>query len=215
MKTKELIRQLQEADPSGEIECCVNNADIHFVNVEPAYWDGCLQVLKRDETNPYYNIIGAKYTSKGDKVVIRPLSISDAVFENQDLPVEFEGLNPDREAGYKKRLDERRRQTEEISNDVERGFFVEYMVKKYANESGDFEPEEIKKLASEFHVENMDYRDPMPEDLLHLKVMSKISNDPNVPKVEVGASWHDKRCRQWDKEITLDFAEGKLVFKKT
>jgi len=31
MKVKELIRRLQEADPSGEIEACVDNIDIHFV----------------------------------------------------------------------------------------------------------------------------------------------------------------------------------------
>ena len=213
MKTKELIRQLQEADPSGELECCVNNADIHFVNVEPAYYDGCLQVLKRDESkSPYYNICGAKYTSVGDKVVIRPLSICDAVFEQQDLPVEFEGLNPDRAAGYKASVDKRRKQTEEINNDIERESFVEFMVKKYFVF---IDTEDIKKLASEFYVENMDYRDPSPDDLLHLKVMSKVSNDPNVPLQEVWASWHDRRCRQWDREFTIDFVEGgKLVLRK-
>ena len=31
MKIKDLIAALQEADPSGEIECCVGNVDIWYV----------------------------------------------------------------------------------------------------------------------------------------------------------------------------------------
>lgn len=44
MKTKELIKKLMEADPSGEIECCINNLDIHFVRLDPASYVGALQV---------------------------------------------------------------------------------------------------------------------------------------------------------------------------
>jgi hypothetical protein len=76
MKTKELIRLLQEQDPSGELECCVYNVDIHCVECLPAFYDGSLQVLKRDHSkNPYYNVIGAAYVDQGHKIVIKPLSI--------------------------------------------------------------------------------------------------------------------------------------------
>ncbi len=51
MKTKELIRQLQREDPSGELECCVDNSDIFFVEHLPAYYDGCLEVLVRDKSS--------------------------------------------------------------------------------------------------------------------------------------------------------------------
>jgi hypothetical protein len=34
MKTKEVIRQLQKQDPSGELEVCVNNEDIFFIEEE-------------------------------------------------------------------------------------------------------------------------------------------------------------------------------------
>ncbi len=94
MKTKELIRQLQEVDPSGEEECSVGNQDIHFVVKEPAYYDGCLQVLQRDETRNDYNIIGAKVTSEGDKIVIHTLSIRSAIWNaaasNETFPIEYD-----------------------------------------------------------------------------------------------------------------------------
>ena len=90
MKTKELIRQLQEADPSGEIEVCVGNIDIHFVERLPAYYDGRLEVLKRDEDCEYYNIIGGEFVAEGDKVMINTLMIEDAIWNNPDLPVSFE-----------------------------------------------------------------------------------------------------------------------------
>ena len=77
MKTKELIRQLQDADPSGEIEVCVGNVDIHFVERLEAYYDGTLQVLTRDETRKGYKIVGGKYKRTGSKINLHTLSISD------------------------------------------------------------------------------------------------------------------------------------------
>ena len=79
MKTKELIKRLQEIDPSGEIECCIMNMDIHFADLMPAYWDGTLEILKRDPDCKFYNIIGGKYTQNGPKIKIIPLSITDAI----------------------------------------------------------------------------------------------------------------------------------------
>ena len=72
MKTKELIRQLQEIDPSGDEECCIGNADIHFVDKLPAYYDGTLQILKRDDEG---NIIGGEFKKYGSKIVIRDYSL--------------------------------------------------------------------------------------------------------------------------------------------
>lgn len=79
MKTKELIRLLQEEDPSGEVECCIGNEDIHYVSTMPAYWDGRLQILTRDK---FYNITGGKVTSRGNKIKIHPLSIEDAIYNH-------------------------------------------------------------------------------------------------------------------------------------
>ena len=207
MKTKELIRQLQEADPSGELECCVQNADIHFVHIEPAYYDGCLQVLIRDESNPYYNIIGAKYVSKGDKIVIHPLSISDAIFENEHLPVDFSELSESRQAWYKERAEKKRKETRDINNDIERDYFAEYMVKRLVNFSEELEKTEVEEAAKEFYNANMGYEDKMPDDILHSKVKGKDG-------LEWHLSWHERRLKQWDREIKVDFIDGKLTITK-
>jgi hypothetical protein len=105
MKTRELIRQLQQADPSGELECCVDNHDIHFVRSQEAYWDGRLQVLARDPAKaPYYNVVGAKITAKGSKVVIVCLSIEDALCNDPSMPVDLSEAN-DRDGHYAAQVD--------------------------------------------------------------------------------------------------------------
>jgi len=97
MKTKELIQRLQEADPSGELECCVGNIDIYFITQEPAYYDGPLQVLTHDASlrDKAWSITGAKIVSSGTKVQIHTLSIEDVildeVYEEKDFPVTIEG----------------------------------------------------------------------------------------------------------------------------
>ena len=90
MKTKKLIELLQLEDPTGEREVCVGNVDIFHVERKPAYWDGCLQVLERDWDCKFYNVIGAKYTSKGDKVNIETLSIREALVGEAGFPVVVE-----------------------------------------------------------------------------------------------------------------------------
>ncbi len=122
MKTKELIRRLQEIDPTGETECCVGNADIFFVDCTPAYWDGCLQLLKRDPTSKYYNVIGAKYTTKGQKIVIVTHSIEDAILENSDLPVEYEGFvdGCKTKEQYQTTVKKWRKKTRKIDKEVEK-----------------------------------------------------------------------------------------------
>lgn len=90
MKTKELIRLLQIEDPTGEAECCIDNADILCVERMPAYYDGRLEVLIRDPSLPYYNVVGAKITGSGVKVNIHRHSIEDALYDDPDLPVTVE-----------------------------------------------------------------------------------------------------------------------------
>ena len=143
MKTKELIKRLQEEDPSGEMDVCVGNADILGIHSQPAYWDGCLQTLIRDESSPYYNIIGARYSSEGSKVCIQPLSISDAIFEKPDLPIEYDSEYAEKH--YKERVEKERAETLEIQENVGRSSFERYMVKRLAeNYSDDFTREEVQ-----------------------------------------------------------------------
>lgn len=116
MKTRELIRLLQEVDPSGEEEVCIWNQDIHFVHAEPAYWDGCLEILKRDEDCEYYNIIGAEVRSHGHKISIEPLSIEDAIYNDPDLPVEYS----DYSSKYKEHHDKARQHCRELNAKYDR-----------------------------------------------------------------------------------------------
>lgn len=89
MKTAELIRRLQEADPTGELPVCVGNVDVYFVQTLPAYYDGQLQQLVHDEgKRPYYSVVGAKITRRGTKVDIVTHSIRDALLDHPDMPVE-------------------------------------------------------------------------------------------------------------------------------
>jgi hypothetical protein len=108
MKTKELIRLLQEADPSGEIECCVGNEDIYFVACEPAYYDGTLQVLIRDKSKKDYNIIGAEFRRDGYKIQFHCQSIEDAIYTahefDSELPVKILPEYPEDSIYYNKRL---------------------------------------------------------------------------------------------------------------
>lgn len=92
MKAKELIQRLQQFDP--DVEVCVDNKDIYFLEPKPAYWDGKLQLLlhdpaKRDKAG---SIIGAKVVEKGNKLNIVALSIEDAIWDVPDLPVDLSEL---------------------------------------------------------------------------------------------------------------------------
>lgn len=85
MKIKELIRQLQEADPSGEFDV-FGDGDIFFANSLPWYWDGTPGILIRDETCDCYNIRGVKQidnTSTG-KIYLNCLSLEDLAWEHYD-----------------------------------------------------------------------------------------------------------------------------------
>jgi len=69
MKTKDLIEKLQKLDPTGEIHVCIDNHDIFSVSLNPAYWDGTLQVLLRDPSKePYYDVKGLRFVVHGNKI---------------------------------------------------------------------------------------------------------------------------------------------------
>lgn len=121
MKTKELIRKLNKADPSGELDVCVDNIDILFVAAHPAYWDGCQEILIRDPNSKYYNVIGAKITSKGTKIKIHTLSIDDAIFEDPGLPVEFDThfINEEHNQRFKKSVRKWRKEAIKVLEEIE------------------------------------------------------------------------------------------------
>jgi hypothetical protein len=124
MKTKELIRLLQQEDPSGELEVVADdNSDIHCVEEQPAYYDGRGQVLIRDEKNAFYNIIGARFLVSGGKVRLHTLSIKDAIGNNPDMPVDFSELEkkmPHSVSEYKEMVERWRAESREARDEADK-----------------------------------------------------------------------------------------------
>lgn len=168
MKSKELIRLLQEEDPTGEVEVCIDNADIHFISTEPAYWDGTLQVLTRDHSkDPYYNITGGKYVRTGSKVVLHPLSIRDVLWSDPDAIIDYsEFVQPDAIARSKAADDATRAASLDCSKRVQRDGFYRWVLKTAGkiNPVADYYGNELKETAYEFYNDNnMSPNDPLIE----------------------------------------------------
>jgi len=117
MKVKELIAKLQEADPTGELPVCVGNIDVWYVEKAEAYWDGNLEQLDRSDSK-FYNIIGGKVIASGCKVQIRTLSISDAIWEDPDIPVEFVGMSEENKERYSREIEICRDETRKFDNEL-------------------------------------------------------------------------------------------------
>ena len=195
MKTKEVIRQLQEADPTGEAEVCVGNVDILFIDKSPAYYDGKLQVLERDENQKGYNIVGAKLLSNGIKIVINPMSIYDALWEDPELPIDYSDLHPDSVARYKESHDKTRKQVIECHNKLELEYFIKH-IKNRASEITD-DLEGVEDRARIFFENNVDYKDPIPKD---------VANS--------GESYVGCRNKQWLREIEVSYDGSDIEIKR-
>lgn len=119
MKTKELVKKLLDADPSGELECAIDgNIDIIDVYQIPAYYDGYLEILERDHSkDPYYNICGGIITGEGMKVRIQPYSIKDGITDDVDFPVKIIG---DNSGHYKEEIENYREKVRLVLEKIEK-----------------------------------------------------------------------------------------------
>lgn len=197
MKSKELIRQLIENDPSGETEVCVGNVDIHFVSCEPAYYDGSLQVLIRDETNPYYNITGAKYKRKGNKVQIHTLSISDVVIDNVNCVIDYSELPTDQAERTKKSHEELKKWYVDMTNRLELESFINWAKDEAKLLTEDIE--DIEGTATFLFNKNKHCKDtPLPGD----------------GKVPLGKSYNETRIEQWKSQYEVSIKNGFLVMEE-
>ncbi len=198
MKTHELVKQLQLADPTGEAECCVGNTDIHFVDAEGAFYDGCLQVLRRNPDSQYYNIVGADYVGSGIKVVIHTLSITDAILNDSEIPVGYIGISPTTRKYYEDRVEARRQEVRDMEREIELEHFIRYLTKRLgAHWSDDFDDETIRQSATEFFDANMHRKDPMPQEINEAATSIKEEGWKQI------LSWNERREMQWDKEIQI------------
>ena len=78
MKTKDLIKMLQEVDPSGECQVNGYGGDLWFAQRLPWYYDGNSVIVER---KPNGVITGIRQGTKedGDKVVIYELGIDEVM----------------------------------------------------------------------------------------------------------------------------------------
>lgn len=95
MKTKDLIKFLNEADPSGELECVVENRDIYHIEKLPGYYDGAAKIILRDYDKKSYtdpncglsNVCGMKITKNNYKIQIKTYGIDDMLLDNPDYSI--------------------------------------------------------------------------------------------------------------------------------
>lgn len=161
MKGKEVIRLLQEADPTGEIEVCVGNVDIFTIDKLPAYYDGKLQVLVRDPNAKYYPIIGGKYVSSGWKVSITPMSITDALENDpENFTVDYSGLSERDQQAAKKGHEEARQAIRDLEQRLEREYFRKWVKEEAEKLTPD--TEKVEGAADEFFDQHVSRNDPLP-----------------------------------------------------
>lgn len=189
MKTKELIEMLQEADPSGDLEVCVDNMDIHFAEVQEAYYDGCLQVLDRDRSCQFYNVVGVRILDSGWKVCLHTLSLADAILNKPDVEVDLSSLAPSRRRGTEEYVERIRSAVKKMKEDVEREHFVKWAV-AFIRENIPLDDSkfDLSQKASDFFDGNLSSKDPVPGDIPVL-----------------GESHNSRREKQWGREVKFEF----------
>jgi hypothetical protein len=204
MKSKKLIELLQSLDPTGEVEVSVNNADILYVESLPAYYDGSLQVLIRDESKkPYYDIVGAKYVRTGGKIVIHPMSITDLLWDDPDASVDYSQLS-----GWSlEKCTETNEKTRQASLDVEikvdMDAFFKWVKKKTSNIYVGNGVADCLHEANRFYTNHLNPKDPVKD------LPATIDKDGN----KWCASWSEQREAMWDDTIDIKW-EGEWVITK-
>jgi hypothetical protein len=207
VKTKDLIQELQEADPTGELEVCVNNVDIFTVTVEPAYWDGKLQVLKRDPAlKPYYDVVGAKYVTTGSKVVIDPMSITDLLWSEPEVEIDYSDI-PEHS---RERYIESDNKTRQAGRDVEKKVAMDAFYRWVKKQSERIRPgcsEDCRYSADRFFEKNLTPHDPIAE------IPPKQEN-MGGQMWTVYPSYNERQELMWDNTIQVYWEGGWGIRKK-
>lgn len=195
MKTKELIKRLHEADPSGEEEVTVGNTDIHFVCAMEAYWDGCQQILIRDEKEKCYNIIGGKVRAEGTKIMIHLHSISDAIFSNPKLPVDYSEVPKHSKSHYKTAHDDMRAYAKKVDTKIRLRNFIDFVKIRVP-----VAPEElINDTATDFYMRNIEHNTRTLPDF-DRKDLKKGFN-----------SIHNREQTYWNNNIFVKYYQDEII----
>ncbi len=206
MKSKDVIAAILAADPSGEAECCVGNCDITDISAMSAYYDGCLQVLIHDPAlAPYYDIIGGKYVGSGIKIQIDIRSIQDSIFNDENMPVTYEGISDSKKEYYEQRIIQSRQLTKQICDGVNQDHFIAYIKNRY-KEYPDFD-DVLEEIAIAYYEANLSYLDSLPK-------LDPVDEEIGGEKYQVHPSIHTRREYQWNKEVEIAIENGKPVLRK-
>lgn len=206
MKAKELIRLLQEEDPTGETEVSVGNHDIFTVHTEPAYWDGKLQLLIRDESKkPYYDVVGGKYCTKGCKIVITSMGVSDVLWENPDATVDYSELGQ-----YADRYRESDEKTRQASRDVTLKVEMDAFHRWVKSKAEVIRPggEDCRSTSDYFFEKHLHVDDPLKE------LPKKKHVDSTGTEYECWPSVNERRESGWGDTIEVYWRGGWGIRKK-
>lgn len=118
MKVKELIRQLQELDPTGEIEVNGWAGDIHFADRTPYYYDGYVYTLIKDQDGCVKGMEIGSPTNQ-DKIILHELDIEDVLLDDPELPIIIHIDGQARER-YEQKVDKARQAMRQIKEEVDR-----------------------------------------------------------------------------------------------
>jgi len=165
VKTKKVIELLQKADPSGENEVCVDNMDIYSIHSEPAYWNGTQQVLERNESDPGYNVVSAKYKTSGTKIVIQPLSILDAICNEPYLQIDYSELSDSNRDATIKHNQEHAEWIKNLENRLLKLSFIEWAKEKISKITAN--EVEMKSEAETFFEDRLLHESKIPQILKH------------------------------------------------
>lgn len=192
MKTKELIKLLQEADPTGEEHVVVGNVDISGVYKEPAYWDGTAQKIIRDEKG---TPIGGKYCREGCKIQVDTLDFNTLIWDRTELPIDYSELDPDRQISYKENHDKIRTAARNVDYELELENFTKWVLKEAENLIDD--KDNAKNVAKKFFDANLTPYDKIP---------------PDIPII--GQSYNSRRHIQWSQQLELGYSENGFSIKR-
>lgn len=201
MKTNDLIKMLQEADPSGELEVVVGNVPIHFIAPEPAYWDGCYRRLIREphESNEiYYDVTGIEFVSQGTKLVIHTLDYDMILLDDCNAQVKYDTEQTRNK--YESVVEKKRKELIDMKQGLESDSFATYVTKRLNKDTP-----AIRDAAKKWALDNIRHDAEMPEDI---DAMGKPTAE------RYGLSWNSRRELQWNREIGITEEDGKVVFTK-
>jgi hypothetical protein len=192
MKTKDLIKKLQEEDPTGEEHVVVDNLDISFISKEPAYYDGAAQMIIRDEKR---HAISGKYLRNGHKIQIHTIDFNTLLWDHKDFTMDYSELDPERQKSYRENHDKVRDAAKNFDYQMAVKDFEDWFVEKASKLVDAYD--DMRGAAKAFFDANLTPYDKIPAD---------------IPII--GESYVSRRKIQWDREIDVSYSENGFCIKK-